>query len=333
LQSKIARYSAWAAALGSSTYPALSVVIEWENARNAKKARRAEMLRRLFAQLTALDNRFAAAPEVILVHDADDSNARQILAEIEAGPTPFRGNVRTCACEGLDYYDQKNFGAREARGEAILFIDSDVIPEDGWLEALLECYIDEAPDVVAGATYIHGSSLYERAFALFWFLPMEADYRGLSRGPTAFTFANNVMFRAGAFRPVPDAPLVRARWDLLLDILSASRQSIILEPRARAQHPPPNGVKHFIYRALTEGQDNVVQYNSPNGKRFAALRRFRRNVLRSSGQITRRHREVGLNWPGALGAMFVAFAYYSFVFCGEVVTAVSPQFILRNVRV
>jgi glycosyltransferase involved in cell wall biosynthesis len=319
--------------VSSSTYPALSVVIEWENARNAKKARGAEMLRRLFAQLTALDNRFAAAPEVILVHDADDSSARQILAEIEAGPTPFRGNVRTCPCEGLDYYDQKNFGAREARGEAILFIDSDVIPEDGWLEALLKCYIEEAPDVVAGATYIHGSSLYERAFALFWFFPMEADYRGLSRAPTTWTFANNVMFRAGAFRPVPDAPLVRARWDRLLDILSASRQSIILEPRARTQHPPPNGVKHFIYRALTEGQDNVVQYNSANGKRFAALRRFRRNVLRSSRQITTRHRDVSLNWPGALGAMFVAFAYYSFVFCGEVVTAVSPQFILRNVRV
>jgi glycosyltransferase involved in cell wall biosynthesis len=322
--------------VSSSNSPALSVVIEWENARNAKKARGAEMLRRLFAQLTSLDNRFAAAPEVILVHDADDSSARQILAEIEAGPTPFRGNVRTRPCEGLDYYDKKNFGAREARGEAILFIDSDVIPEDGWLEALLECYIEEAPDVVAGATYIHGSSLYERAFALFWFFPMEADYRGLSRAPTASTFANNVMFRAGAFRPVPDAPLVRARWDLLLDILSASRQSIILEPRARTQHPPPNGVKHFIYRALTEGQDNYhwgVQYNSANGKRFAALRRFRGNVLRSSGRIITRHHDVGLNWPGALGAMFVAFAYYSFVFCGEVVTAVSPQLLLRNVRV
>ena len=327
--------------MSPSSYPALSVVIEWENARNAKKARGPEMLHRLFAQLTALDNRFAAAPEVILVHDKDDNSAEQILAAIGTGQPPFRGSVRTCPCEGLDYYDQKNFGARGARGEAILFVDSDVIPEDGWLVALLECYIEEQADVVAGATYIHGPSLYECAFALFWFFPLEADYRRLLRAPSTAFFANNVMFRAGAFRPYPDAPLVRAgRWAMLADILLKSGQSIILEPRARTQHPAPNGVKHFVYRALCEGQDNVVQEKSADNRRLVALRRFRsalhrfgRNMLHSSTKIATRHRDVGLNWLGALGAMFIALAYYGFTFCGELVTAVSPQFIRQNLRV
>ena len=60
------------------------------------------MLRRLFGQLTAMDDRFAVAPEIILVHEMADSSARQIFTEIEAANASFRGNVRTCHCEGLD---------------------------------------------------------------------------------------------------------------------------------------------------------------------------------------------------------------------------------------
>ena len=292
-----------------------------------------EMLQRLFAQLTALDNRFTEAPEVILVHDANEGSAERILADTRH--STFHGIVRTCPCEGLDYYDQKNFGACEARGEAILFVDSDVIPEDGWLQALLDCYIEEAPDVVAGATYIHGPSLYDRAFALFWFFPTEVDYRKTSRRPCKGFFANNVIFRAEAFRPVmfPDAPLVRGRCTMLADILLKSRHSIIMEPRARTRHPAPNGMKHFVYRALCEGQDNVKYYKSKHGKCLAAFGRFRRNVLRSLTKIATRHHEVGLNWPGALGAMFIALAYYGLTFCGELLTVAFPHMIRRHLRV
>jgi hypothetical protein len=40
------------------------------------------------------------------------------------------------------------------------------------------------------------------------------------------------------------------------------------------------------------------------------VRRFGGNLRGSSTKIARHHREVGLNWPGALGAMFIALAYY-----------------------
>jgi glycosyltransferase involved in cell wall biosynthesis len=323
------------AATSPFTYPALSVVIEWENARNSEKARGVQMLRCLFAQLSAIDNRFTAAPEIIIVHDVDDGSAGQILAEIKAEQPTFRGTPRTCPCDGLDYYDQKNLGAREARGEAILFVDSDVIPEDGWLEALLECYIQEAPDAVAGATYIHGPSLYDRAFALFWFFPTETDYHTWSRSPTKNFFANNVIFRTSVFRPImfPDAPIVRGRCSMLADKLVKSGHSIIFEPRARTQHPAPNGVKHFVYRALCEGHDNLLMNKSTDRNRLGALRRLLRNMLRSSARIATRHREVGLNLFGALGAMVVAFAYYSLAFCGELIAMVSPHFIRRSLRV
>jgi glycosyltransferase involved in cell wall biosynthesis len=292
------------------------------------------MLRRLFRQLTALDDRFAVAPEIILVHDVADGSAGQILTETEAANTSFGGNVRTCPCEGLDYYDQKNLGACEARGELIIFVDSDVIPEDGWLEALLECYIEERPDVVAGATYINGPSLYDRAFALFWFFPTEVDYQRRSRALTRYFFANNVMFRATVFRRAmfPDAPLVRGRCIMLADQILKSGHRIIAEPRARTQHPAPNGLKHFVYRALCEGQDNA-HFESAHRKSFTALRHFKGNILRTSRSIASHHRDVGLNRTGALGAMFIAFAYYGLTFCGELITAAFPHLIRRNMRV
>jgi glycosyltransferase involved in cell wall biosynthesis len=322
-------------AVSPPAYPSLSVVIEWENTRNSEIARGAEMLRRLFAQLTAIDNRFVSAPEIILVHDADDSSAEKILAGIKAEQPAFRGTVRTYRCDGLDYYDQKNFGACEARGEAILFVDCDVIPENDWLEALLKCYVEAAPDVVAGATYIQGPSLYDRAFALFWFFPTEADYRARSRSPTTRFFANNVLFRAGVFRSItfPSAPLARGRCVMLADELIKSGHSILIEPRARTQHPTPNGLKHFVYRALCEGQDNVVMHDGTERKRLMALRRFRGHMRYSLAEIAKHHREVGLNRFGAVGAMFIALAYYGLAFCGELLTAVSPHFIRRNLRV
>jgi glycosyl transferase family 2 len=73
-------------------------------------------------------------------------------------------------CRGLDYYQQKNFGAQQAKHEAILLVDCDIIPCNGWLRNLLECYVEEQADMMCGATHMEQRTLYEKAFALFWFL-------------------------------------------------------------------------------------------------------------------------------------------------------------------
>jgi cellulose synthase/poly-beta-1,6-N-acetylglucosamine synthase-like glycosyltransferase len=86
--------------------------------------------------------------------------------------------LRIIPASGLHYYDLKNFGAKHSKGELIIFLDSDVIPENGWLIGLLESF--QRPDVlvVGGNTYMTEGSLYEKSLALLYFFPRGSDTAG-----------------------------------------------------------------------------------------------------------------------------------------------------------
>ena len=99
----------------------------------------------------------------------------------------------------------KNIGAARARGEVIVFLDSDVIPEEGWLASLLQALSNLDVGVVGGNTYIAHEDLNGKAFALFWFFPLREARGGLWRDP--HFFANNVAFRAEVFRAHSFPPL------------------------------------------------------------------------------------------------------------------------------
>ena len=211
--------------------PALSVVIEWENAKNSASNRAMVMLRSLVQQLDAERMRLGGPTELILVHDAEETTASEILMSVESEMAGFSGLVKTVPVENLDYYQQKTMGASQSRGDAILFVDSDVIPASGWLSNLLNCYFNEKADVVCGTTCISTDSLYAKTFALFWFFPLAQD-AGVRRRTNHF-FANNVLFRASVFRdlPFPESDLVRGKCIQLARMLGEHQKSIFIEPK------------------------------------------------------------------------------------------------------
>lgn len=61
----------------------------------------------------------------------------------------------------------------------IVFLDSDVIPEEGWLAGLLRAFRNPAVQVVCGGTYISLEGLYSKTVALFWFFPLREEGDGL----------------------------------------------------------------------------------------------------------------------------------------------------------
>lgn len=316
----------------SRALPSISVILEWENAKTSELGRARDMLVTLMAQLKQLSNRFTAPPELVLVYDAEHGAAEQVLEYARPELEGFPGNVRALPATGLDYYDQKNFGVREARNELILFLDSDVIPEEGWLENLICALLEEDADVCGGCAHMPTNTFYEKAFAAFWFFPVRGEY---SKREVAGGFAaNNVLFRAEIARrnPFPQSAQVRGRCVELAKALRATGHKIILEPAARVSHPPPNGLSHFVRRSLCEGQSQVFK-RSRSGDRLIALKQFFWNVRSSASRTLVTRKQLHLSTWGVAGAMGLAAVYYAIALVGEVVTLVSPSLIRNHVRV
>ena len=52
---------------------------------------------------------------------------------------------------GLRYYALKNLGAQLCEQPVVVFLDSDVVPEPGWLRRLLEPFARRDVEVVGGS--------------------------------------------------------------------------------------------------------------------------------------------------------------------------------------
>jgi Glycosyl transferase family 2 len=312
--------------------PSLSIVVEWENAKNSDFGRGRAMLSALSDQLQGLQDELPAPPELILVFDEEDGSAVDLRDRLAGGILDrFPGTVRMASSRALDYYQQKNFGAQLAKHNAILLVDCDVIPCGGWLRHLLNCYVEEQADVVCGATHMEQKTLYEKAFALFWFFPLASEMH--HRGKASYFFANNVLFRADLLKstPFPECPLVRGKCVLLARTLVASSRSIYCEPNAKVIHPPPNGLAHFIKRALCSGQDSAVM-SADRGLR-AAFRRCRWQIKNAAKRIVHHRHEVELAPWGIPAAVGIAASYFGLEFIGETIGLINPHVIRKHLRV
>lgn len=146
------------------TPPLASVIIEWENVRLSELDRCRRMLAELATQIVdlhtpavlarlepALKPLVADFEIIVLYNDAAVASAdveAVVSAQIPAA-TPHC-SVRLLPTRSEGYYAQKNFGAQQAYGDILLFIDSDVVPESGWLANMLAPMNDPECQVVAG---------------------------------------------------------------------------------------------------------------------------------------------------------------------------------------
>lgn len=310
-----------------------SVVIEWENAKLSGLDRAREMLFRLSGQIRELDPARWQLPELILLYDAQaiaPGVIENILNSAMGSAPPLRA-LKLIPVTGKRYYELKNFGTTQTEADFLVFIDSDVIPEPGWLVALLGVFEQPGVDVVCGNTYIDTHDLYTRAFALFWFFPLRASGSELIR--TERFFANNVVFRKEIFdkHPFPVSAKLRGQCADLARQLVKEDIGLYLHQGARVYHPPPHGLLHFIKRALCAGHDYTVIARESG--RCTAVKIAARRCLyqtREAVERCRNHRaEVNLGKAGSIAAMGIAASYFGLVFAGECLTMVAPTIIPR----
>lgn len=324
-----------------NSLPPVSVVIEWENAKLSELDRARRMLAALAGQLAALRERMPESPELIVLHDPaaiDAGIIRQCVTEAFGDPPPLRLSI--VATEGGGYYAQKNRGAELAGKELLLFLDSDVVPEPGWLAALLGTFADPQVAVACGNTYVEPEDFAAKAFALFWFFPLRSDLPPEAAPVEAeHFFANNVVFRRELFLRYrfPDLPMLRGQCVALAERLRQDGHRILVVGAARVSHPPPNGASHFVRRALCEGHDAVQQEKLRGGGRYGyglgTPWRFAQSVGRAGRRILAHRRDVGLGPVGAAGAFGLALGYYALCIVGEVIARVRPDMVRRRLAV
>ncbi len=311
----------------------VSIVIEWENARLAEAERPLRMLASLATQIEEQTRNTSRAFEILLMFNpeaVDERTIEEIIAHArprDQWPVP----LRLLASGDLRYYEQKNHGARNSTGDIVILLDSDVEPEPTWLGKLLKTFEDPEVGVVCGSTYVDCSSFYDRAVALFWLFPLRPEKEEII--PTKMFWANNVAFRRKIIgeNPFPDLSTFRGQAGALSKTLWKKGIPIMRHTGARCAHPAPNGISHFVNRAMCEGYDSGVRTLRRKNVRFGkeSLDAFRRRMRDATTRIRAGYRDVNLSRPGAVGAWGVALAYNSLYLTGFLLSAYRPKIVPR----
>jgi hypothetical protein len=312
----------------------IGLIVEWENAVLSEVERAREMLRRVSAQAVSAARTSNAQLDLMVIYDPatiDVQVPKTVLAEcVDAATWP--GRISLHEAPGLHYYDQKNFGVRQTDADIVVFIDSDVVPDDDWLPNLLDAMRDPQVGVVSGETYLATETYYDRLLAAFWLFETKKPAGPVYEAKNFY--ANNVAFRADILRrfPFPSADTYRGQCATLAKTLRANGVKLYRSGSAMVSHPPPAGLSHFVTRAFCHGHDIVLSNKrkrlgwlaaSPVGSLF----RFVREILLAPGRIVARRQASVQTISGSIAAFGLAVVYASLKLAGEVTTFISPRFV------
>jgi glycosyltransferase involved in cell wall biosynthesis len=256
------------------TKPVISVILEWDNVQVAGDARALRMLAALKTQLAQLPY----PTEVLVCFDSRQVPARKVgnTLEEQLGMHPGDSRpIRLIEAPGKRYYGLKNEGAQRARGEILVFFDSDVVPEKDWLFEITRLFFEgDNVEVVIGSTHVVHRTFAEKAFALGWVYPAKKSRSGVEVG--AFRLiAGNIAIRRETFlqHPFPELPPGVSRGSCAALGRKFKRLGIPIwkNHRARTEHPAPKGLGRWVERALVHGRDEALRSRAAGRSRRETL--------------------------------------------------------------
>ena len=317
----------------TAALPAVTIVIEWENALDVENEWTDKAMAALERELGALAGRRATPPRVLYLYDEKAVPAGTIERAIAAVAPRMRevAEVEIMPTPGLSYYKLKNFGVAQSTTELTVMLDSDAAPQPGWLEHLLKPFDDREIMVVGGFTVLGYEDLLSRTMALSWVFNLADEREKTVRRQKIHV--NNCAVRTDFFRahPFPDLPAFKKQCVFWLRGIVAEGHRYVRTADAMVIHAPHPGVEFLAWRAWTGGMDSDFQgfhngARSRVGRLGYALRYFVRKVARSWRNIVRKGDAVGLPLWQRPAAMAISLAYYLTVLVGQLVSAVSRRF-------
>ena len=311
------------------TKTAFTLIMEMENGALVPHDELVEILAALERELAspALATTGSARAQVIFVQEGSpqDGDVLSSMLRTAVPALATLADVEVMSVPGGRYYELRNAAVPRALGELVLFLDSDAVPQPGWLAKMLAPFEDRTVTLVNGFTALEHDDFLSRAYALFWVFP-------LARGDERFAAkrslnVNNCAFRRAwiAAHPFPDNNGFKVSCSLLWDQI---RRDGVVTRRvdALALHKPPRGLRFLVWRALVTGRDNdrryrVLKSTSRPQRLRHSLGRLWTAEWRSLRRVFGKGRYVGMPIWEQPAAFLLASAFHSLAFFSQVAMA------------
>lgn len=296
-----------------------SVVMEWDNPRSSDPVRALQTVGIVAEQMREQPG----GGELLVVFAQDAFDGDTLRPELEKHVQGIEW--RLIPTSDLRYYQLKNAGVREARGRVVVFFDSDLLIDEGCLQALLAALQEEGVEFVAGHTACDRETLADRTFAITWGFPVTPKQPVLFAG--SLFYANNVAAPRELWLRFPfDDERVRYR-EMCVDVarrLRAAGVTIWIEPRAWASHPRP---EPFVGRALLEGRDRMLSLRATRGVARAFFRLwswFFKKAFGGDVRLWRERRSVDMPAWEVPAACVINTSYFFLAWASGVATLLRP---------
>ena len=316
-----------------ATIPAVTIVVEWENAIDVEDKWTARAMQGLEAELGRAARQMAAKPTVMYLYDRHsvDPGVIERALKVQAPKLRKLADVEIVPTDGLTYYKLKNFGIARSTTPISVMLDSDAAPQPGWLENLVAPFADPEIMAVGGFTVLGHDDFLSKTFALSWIfnLPEERE-KTVKR---AKIHANNCAVRTTFFNahPFPDLPAFKKQCGFWLRDLSARGHKYVRTADAMTVHAPHPGYRFLVWRAWTMGLDRDYQaFQTYSRSRFTrviyALDFAGKKIGKSWGRIVKKGKLVGLPVWQRPFSMLVTLSFYGICAVAEVTSALTRDF-------
>jgi hypothetical protein len=317
----------------ASKLPAVTIVIEWENAIDVEDKWTRAAMSALERELAAVGPRMPEKPRVTYLYDKRAVPAGTIEKALETAAPRLRNlaDVEIVPTEGLTYYKLKNFGISRAKTGLAIMLDSDAAPQPGWLEHLIKPFADPEMMAVGGFTVLGYDDFLSKTFALSWIFNLADEREKTVRRHKIH--ANNCAVRTDFFRahPFPDLPAFKKQCGFWLRDLERQGHKYVRTADAMTIHAPHPGYRFLVWRAWTMGMDRDYQAfqtatRSRLGRIGFAFSFFGKKVGKSWSRIVRKGSKVDLPVWQRPAAMAVTFGFYGLGLIGELTSALTRSF-------
>lgn len=313
--------------------PAVTIVIEWENAIDVEDKWTGAAMAALEREIAGAAQRMSAKPRIMYLYDKNAVDPRVIEKALATTAPRLKelADLEVIPTDGLTYYKLKNYGIGCSTTALSIMLDSDAAPQPGWLENLIKPFADPKIMAVGGFTVLGYDDLLSKTFALGWIFDLREERSKTVRREKIH--ANNCAVRTDFFRenPFPDLPAFKKQCGFWLRDLTAKGYEYTRTADAMTVHAPHPGYKFLAWRAWTMGMDRDYQAfqtatRSRLGRVGFAFKFFGGKVGKSWWRIWTRGKNVDLPVWQRPGAMAIILGFYGVGLVGEIGSALARSF-------